>query len=168
MDIVEIEKIAVILLVSATKFLAAPFTAEGFHYNFWESFIITTAGGIIGILAFTFVGDFLVNKWRHFIALIKAPFMHKKAEVIERIPRRKFTRVNRMIVWIKTRFGLAGLAFVTPCIISIPIGVFVINRFFKKKFRIFSALFVSLIFWSLVLNGLAQYLQLSHKIPGVD
>lgn len=164
MEAEEIRNIATIFLISGIKFLFAPFTAsEIFGYSFWHSFAITTSGGATGILVFTYVGDLIVRWWNHLVAVIKAFFLRRKVEAIERKPHEKFTRTNKLIVRVKRKFGIAGLAFLTPCILSIPIGTFVINRFFRKKVKILFALFVSLIFWSFVLNGIAQYLLHLHN-----
>lgn len=168
MEAEEIRNIATLFLISGIKFLFAPFTAsELFGYSFWKSFAITTSGGATGILVFTYVGDLIVRWWNHLVAVLKAFFLRRKVEVIERKPHDKFTRTNKLIVRVKRRFGLAGLAFLTPCILSIPIGTFVINRFFKKKWRILLFLFVALLFWSFVLNGIAQYLLHLHNHPPV-
>ncbi len=164
MEAEEIRNIATVFLISGIKFLFAPFTAsEIFGYSFWRSFAITTSGGATGILVFTYVGDLIVRWWAHLVAVIKAFFLRRKVEVIERKQYEKFTRTNKLIVRVKRKFGIAGLAFLTPCILSIPIGTFVINRFFRKKVKILFALFVSLIFWSFVLNGIAQYLLHLHN-----
>ena len=167
MEAEEIRNIATLFLISGLKFLFAPFTAEFFHYGFWKSFLITTSGGATGIVVFTFVGDIIVAWWRHLMALIKSFFTNRKVEAIERAQKDKFTRTNKLIVRVKRRFGLAGLAFLTPCLLSIPIGTFVINRFFKRKWKILISLFISLFFWSFLLNGIAQYFQATHHIPGV-
>lgn len=154
-----------VALIASVKFLIAPFDAERNHFNWIESFAVTTTGGIAGIFVFVFVGENISAWWRHFMALVKSVFLRRPAEVIERKPRKKFTRKNRLIVWIKMKFGLAGIAFITPCIISIPIGTVVAISFYKKRGRVLLYLLISLILWSLVLNALAQILKLSQYIP---
>jgi hypothetical protein len=161
MSIEEIEKIGALLIMGATKFLFSPPLAEYLGYNFWQSFIYTTSGGVTGILAFTFGGDWLVAVWRKLMHWIKNLFIARDKRV-ENVAPQKFTRTTRFIVRTRKSFGLIGLALITPCIISIPIGTFVINRFYTKKWKILLALFASLLFWSLLLNYLAQVLHLSQ------
>jgi len=155
-------KVSNVFITASVKFLAAPFLAEVQKLTFLQSFITTTVGGITGILLFAFVGQKIASWWRHLTALIKSIFIRRPAEVIERKPRRKFTRMNRFIVRIKKRFGLFGIAFVTPCIISIPIGTLVAISIFKNKKQVLVYLLVSLVLWSVVLNLAAFYLGLSH------
>lgn len=151
-------------LIASVKFLIAPFEAERYQFSFWESFTVTTLGGVIGILAFYFAGTKITGWWRRFTDLIKSVFLRRPLAEIRAIPRRNFTRMRRMIIWVKTRFGLAGIAFITPCLISIPIGTVIATDIFRKRKPVMLYLFASLIFWSLVLNGLAQYLKLSQYI----
>ena len=157
-DVLYLLKILEVAFIASVKFLLAPFEAERYGFNFKEAFAITTAGGIAGIVAFTFIGDAIAYGWKK----IKGLFKKKPAAEIK--IKRKFTGSNKLIVRIKMRFGLIGLAIITPSIISIPVGTFVTHRFYKKKMRNVLLLTASLLIWSLVLNGLAQYLKLSQYL----
>jgi hypothetical protein len=158
-------KVLEVGLISGVKFLLAPFEAERQGFNFMQSFTITTLGGVLGVLVFYYAGSLIAAWWNHIKALIKSIFIRRPAEVIERQPKRHFTRTNKMIVKIKRRFGLAGIAFVTPCIISIPVGTLVAVAFYRKRKPILLYLFVSLLLWSIVLNYTAQQLALSQYMP---
>lgn len=154
-------------LIASVKFLFAPFEAERYNFSFVESFAITTIGGLIGIFAFYYAGTKIVSWWRHSMALIKSIFVRKPAAVIEQKPRRKFTRTKRFVIRIKMKFGIIGIAFITPCLISIPIGTIVGANFYRKKRGVMLYFVGSLILWSLILNGIAQYLKLSQYIPDI-
>lgn len=157
-EIIYLLKILEIGLIASIKFLLAPFEAERNGFNFQNSFLITTSGGVIGIIAFTFIGGGITYMWKK----IKAIFKKKIPATIKE--QKKFTRSNKLIVRIKIRYGLIGLAIITPAIISIPVGTIVINHFYRKKMRNIAILFLSLLAWSLTLNGLAQYLKLSQYL----
>lgn len=152
-------------LIASVKFLLAPFEAERYHFSFWESFTVTTTGGIIGVFAFYYAGTKIAAWWRHFMALIKSVFSRKSVEVLEKKIPNRFTRGRRFIIKVKRNFGLVGVAFVTPCIISIPIGTMIGGNFYKKRKGVLFYFIGSVILWSFVLNGLAQYLALSQYIP---
>src|SRR5688572_10111016 len=121
----ELLKVFEIALIASVKFLLSPFEAERQGFSFLESFIITTLGGIIGILTFTFLGDIILLAWRYAMSWLfrRSPTDNK--------PKRKFTWKNKFIVKTKKKFGLLGIAFITPAIISIPIGTVVANHFFN-------------------------------------
>jgi hypothetical protein len=59
-----------------------------------------------------------------------------------------FTHRNKIIVSAKRRFGLAGIAFLTPLLLSIPIGCFISVRYFKNKQRVLMYMFCSVVFWA--------------------
>ncbi len=157
-------KIFEVGLIASVKFLFAPFEAERYNFSFGESFAITTIGGLIGIFVFYYAGSKITIWWRHSVALLKSIFVRKPVAVIESKHRKNFTRGRRFIIGIKMKFGLAGVAFVTPCLISIPIGAIVAANFYRKKRGVMLYFIVSLILWSLILNGIAQYLRLSQYI----
>jgi len=152
-------KILEVGLIASIKFLLAPFEAERQGFNFYESFITTTSGGVIGIIAFTFIGDFIAFGWKKLKNLFRKPISG------DGTPKKKFTLTNKFIVRVKIKFGLMGLLSTTPAIISIPIGTFVTHRFYRRKYRNVLLLIISLIIWSLALNGIAQYLNLSQYLP---
>lgn len=157
-DIIHLLKILEVVLIASVKFVIAPFEAERYGFNFKDAFTITTIGGVIGILAFTFIGNAIAFGWKKLIGFFKKPLKEKEK------PGKKFTLTKKFIVRTKMRFGLWGLVITTPSIISIPIGTFVTHRFYRKKMRNVLLLIASLLIWSLILNGLAQYLKLSQYI----
>ncbi|HET6992950.1 MAG TPA: hypothetical protein VFJ43_16580 [Bacteroidia bacterium] len=163
-DIAQWLKVLEVGLIASVKFLFAPFEAERYNFSFGQSFTITTIGGLVGIFAFYYAGTKISLWWRHSVALVKSIFIRKPVAVIESKPRKIFTRRRRFVIGIKMRFGLWGIAFITPSIISIPIGTIVAANFYKKKKGVLLYLIVSLILWSLVLNGIAQVLKLSQYI----
>ncbi len=160
-------KILEVGLISSVKFLFAPFEAERYHFSFWESFSMTTIGGLIGIFTFYYAGTKVTKFYRHIVAGVKSLFTKKSVIEIEQKPKRNFTRMRRFVIRIKMRFGLIGIAFVTPCLISIPIGTMIAGDIYRKKKGVLLYFIGALLFWSLILNGIAQYLQLSQyiKIP---
>ncbi|GAB4146089.1 MAG: hypothetical protein Fur0041_20560 [Bacteroidia bacterium] len=152
-------------LIASVKFLLAPFEAERLGLSFYDSLVITTVGGFTGILVFAFAGTVISKWWRHVWATIRSCFSRKSATEIENKPRKKITATKKMIVRIKMRFGLAGIAFITPSVISVPLGVIAAFHLFRNKKKILIYMFISLLFWSVVLNYTAYYLGLSKYIP---
>lgn len=158
-DVVHLLKILEVALIAGVKFVIAPFEAERYHFNFKEAYLVTTAGGIIGIIAFTFIGELIAYAWRKTILFFEKP-LH-----LQEKPKKKFTWLRKFVIKTKMGFGLFGLVITTPLIISIPIGTFMIHRFYRRKGKNILLLIVSILLWSLVLNGIAQYLKLSQYIP---
>jgi len=96
-----------------------------------NTILYTNLGGLLGILVFCFLSEQLIFLWRNYIIfLLKKVF---KSTNHESSGRKIFTRRNRRIIRIKTRYGLPGIAFVTPVLLSIPIGAFLVMRYFGNK-----------------------------------
>lgn len=158
-------KILEVGLISSVKFLLAPFEAERQGMNFVQAFAVTTAGGTLGIFLFYYAGGLIASWWGHNVAKIKSFFTRRPLSDFEGENKRIFTRGNKRIVRIKQKFGLAGIAFITPCLISIPIGTLVAVAFYPKRKIVLIYLLVSLLLWSLVLNYIAQLIALSQYMP---
>lgn len=119
--------------------LGIPTAVVVFKYNFWKVILVACAGGITGNIIFTYLSSYILE-WRH-------NFRAKR----NRIHRKKiFTRFNRGVIRIKQRFGLKGIAFITP-IIGSPVGAFLAERFFKDKKKVILYLSISIVFWSIAL-----------------
>ena len=117
-------------------------TAAFWELTFVETFIAASVGGALGITFFVFLIEGLIT-------LFDRLFHRKKKKSV-------FTRKNRLIILGKQKFGLAGIAFLTPFIFSMPLGGFLAVRFFKDRFKILRYMYVSIIGWSLVGAWLAQ------------
>ncbi len=151
-------KVLEVGLIASVKFAISPFEAERYGFNFRESFLITTAGGIFGVFVFTYMGHAIAFGWRK----IKNIFYRRRDKDK---PLKKFKWSTRFIIKTKMRFGLIGVALITPSVISIPVGTFLIHRFYRRRGRNILALIVFILFWSTVLNLTAQYIKLSQYIP---
>ena len=135
----DIWEIISVFLLSTVKFvLGSVPLALGLGFPFLKSFAVTCAGGFLGVFVFVNISDYFLDKWRENRNDKKknAPF------------KKKFTHKNKIIVGAKRRFGLVGIAFLTPLLLSIPIGSFIAMRYFKNKHKVLLYLFGSVIFWS--------------------
>jgi hypothetical protein len=133
-------KILSVFLACAIAFgkMGMPAALVLFKLNFFKTFIVTVAGGITGNILFTNLSAVILKKWHAY--RVKNNNIHKK---------KIFTPFNRRIMFIKKRFGLFGIAAVTPLFLSTPLGAFLAERFFKDKRKIIIYLSISTIFWSL-------------------
>ena len=116
-------------------------TDKGYSYSF--TVITLIIGGSLGVFIFTFFSEWvnrLINK------LIK-PKPSKKV----------FTRKNRFIVKIKSKYGLYGIAFLSPIIFSIPIGCFLASRFYSSYKKNITAMLIAVFFWSFILPLIKVY-----------
>jgi uncharacterized membrane protein len=121
------------------KFVLGPITGAAAGLSFWETFGLTTAGMMTTVLVFSLVGKEARVWWQARVRNAKTP-------------RRLFTKANRRVVYIWQHFGLAGIAFFTPIILSPIIGTVLAVSFGEPPRRIVPAMLASAVFWGLALS----------------
>lgn len=88
----------------------------------------------------------------HFTPVIfKVRFeLWRKERKSKLINARKFTRRNKIIVILRQRFGIWGLAILSPVILSIPVGALLGNKYFKHNHHFMSYMILSIIIWGII------------------
>ncbi len=110
-----------------------------FEFNFIEVFIFACAGAIGGTIFYVYLFEALIKWWDKFKE--GKPFFSKK---------KIFTKSNRRIIKVKNRFGLIGIAILTPVLLSIPLGAFLGERFYKNKAKVIGYISISTMVWCVV------------------
>jgi uncharacterized membrane protein len=137
--------------MSTVKFVfgAVP-TAVGMGFSLFETVTVTSLGGFTGVICFVFLSETIVRNYKKRIHL-----KHLKDPNFK--PPKIFTKRKRRIVTVKKRFGILGIAFLTPLLFSIPIGCFIAVRYFKNKQQILLYMFGSIFFWSVTTYYLSKF-----------
>ena len=138
----ELAKVIGLIIASGLKFFLAPTATVLAGYSFIETICITISGGFLGFVLFFKFGTFIGK-------LLKKYFPSKEKP--------RFTRKNRFIVKIKSKYGLYGIALLTPCLFSIPLGAILASLFYSKDKRTIPMFTVSIVIWSLVLTSLTSF-----------
>ena len=138
----EILKILSVFFTCALVFgkIGMPAAVLIFKFNFLKVFLVSSGGGIFGVIFFTYLSASIL-KWYHKLRVKRGRIHRSKI----------FTRSNRRIIMIKQRFGLLGIAIITPPILSPPLGCFLAERFFKNKRKIILYLSISTMVWSVAI-----------------
>lgn len=171
----ELIRIFTLILISSVKFAFGPsfaYLEKGNEFTFIETNLYSILGGMLGVFVFMYFSDWLMMAWHK----VRTYFFRRKKrrelfstpmadiegqleihyEYVSKLepPRRIFTKRTRRMVRLWKRYGLVGLAALTPIIFSIPIGTFFMSRMEKNKKKILFYMFVSVTCWSLVLTSL--------------
>lgn len=126
-----------IYLMSLLKFVSGPVLGKLAGYSLVEIMLVTVMGMMSSVLAFTFLGEWIKKEWdRKF----------KKKQLI-------FSRRNRRIVKIWQKSGAAGVALLTPVILTPIGGTLVMTSFGVPRNIIIIYMFISSIVWSFVLGA---------------
>lgn len=140
-----IEIILTIVLSSVKFAMVFPLVVLQFKFSFLETVLWTNLGGLAGVYFFAFLSEKLIAWWRRLFG--------KKKPSGKRI----FTRRNRRIVRIKQKYGLPGIALFTPVFLSIPLGAFLMVRYYRTSRIKLTLLIVSNLFWSCVYTAFYMF-----------
>lgn len=135
----QVLKVATVILFCSLFFskMGMPAAVILFEFDFLKVFVTSCIGGIGGTIFYTYLSSYIINWWERY-KLKRNLFANKKA----------FTPANRRIIRIKNRFGLMGIAALTPVLLSIPLGAFLGERFFRIKSKVILAISFWVVIWS--------------------
>lgn len=144
-----LKEISVIIFSSFKFAMTFPLAILEYKMGVLKTIMWTNIGGLLGILVFAFLSEQLIYFWRNYLPNLFRNGSGKS--VPEVLPNRKiFTRRSRRIVRIKSKYGLIGIALATPVLLSIPIGAFLIVRYFDNKPNKLIYLAVANLIWSIL------------------
>jgi hypothetical protein len=138
-------EIILTIISSAVKFaMTFPLAVLQFKFTFPETILWTNLGGLAGIYFFAFLSSKLIAWWNRVFGVKK-----NRRSGSER-DKKIFTKKNRRIVRIKQKYGLPGIALTTPLLLSIPVGTFLVVRYYRTHPARFIYLIVSNLIWSVI------------------
>ncbi len=179
---IEFWKIVQVILLSSVKFVAGPAFAyynKQHEFTLPETVIYCVIGGMLGDVIFSYLSKpfFMLEHWifRKFRKWRQKPHIFSKPKVdidgnfkvnYEYIDkgeekRKVFTKRNRRIVQIWKKYGLTGIAIVTPIFLSIPIGTIIANSLEVRKKKILLYMFFSILFWSVAMITVFEILHVA-------
>lgn len=104
----------------------------------WQGFLCCTLGACSGTCCWVFAGRQLSTMW-------KTRFAHKN--------RLRINKRTRFLVRVRQRGGLWGVAFLSPVILSLPVGCLLALTFARRRVDVLLTHFVSILFWGGVFFG---------------
>ena len=78
----------------------------------------------------------------------------KYSYVSKSYERKLFTPSNRKLVKFWQKYGLIGIAFITPIILSIPIGTVIASSLAQNRKKVLVYMFFSILFWSVFMTSM--------------
>lgn len=140
-------KIVTVVLWSAFKFVVGMGIGMGFGFNPVLLFACTVGGGMLGVVFYLYLWSLIVKIWHRF-------FPRKPKPV-------KFSKLKRKLVRFIKRYEEWGIVLLTPVLLSMPVGTILANSIEHNKWRIKVLMFVSLVFWAMVIMTLKHLLNIN-------
>jgi ABC-type antimicrobial peptide transport system permease subunit len=139
------------------KFIPGAAAGILLQFSMGEQLVVTIVGGILGTAFFTYFGG-AIRKLSTHMRLARERRRERrgkppKVQPLEAPSKRK-QWINR--VW--QRFGLIGCAFLTPTILSIPIGTGIAVAFGSPRFKVLVYNSISIVIWAFILAFLGNSL----------
>lgn len=104
-----------------------------FGKNFPAVFTFVVGGAFIGSSMFTYLSERIFDWWnKRFPSKLK---QHKIRKI-------------RKIIKVKQKWGLSGIAFLAPVLLSYPGGCFIAVKFFKNPLKIILSMTLSASLWT--------------------
>ncbi len=154
--------IQVFLLASVKYVLTFPF-AILIGLNFQQTIISVTLGGIVGFFFFYHFSGFAINRFHH----VKT-FLRKHLPVSVRLKYRQlmlwrksitgervFSKRNRFIAKFRSKYGLPGIVILSPLVLSIPFGAFLLHKYYSKHKFAMPFMVLSILSWTAVFVAFA-------------
>ena len=175
-----------LILLSSVKFVAGPtigYFNQKYDFSFLKTNLYTIIGGMLGVTVMIYISPYIVRLWfwlkflYHRFLIRRDPyFSDPTVDVSQPIEvhyryisgkkKKIFSPASRRIVRLWKRYGFAGVAAITPILLSIPLGTFILTRFENKKKKILVYLFVSIVFWSFALTTIFELFHV-RSIPEI-
>ena len=141
----EVAKYISVILASTLKFVGGPLTGLAFQLSWVETAACTIIGMMVSVIAVTFAGELFLRLSQRF----------------RKTSPRRFTRRTRMAVRIWQRSGMAGIAFLTPILLTPIGGTALAISFNVGRFKLISYMLISALFWGIIQSLLA------YQLPGL-
>jgi hypothetical protein len=106
-----------------------------------QTLVYTNTGGALGTFIFMYLSEFLIRMWNMY-------WPHRLKR--NKKKRKVFTPKNRRIVSIKMKYGLWGIVILNPVLLSIPVGSFLIVKYYGLKMKNMLWLLAGQVAWSLI------------------
>ncbi|WP_324546914.1 hypothetical protein [Lentimicrobium sp.] len=146
-----------IALISSVKFILAVPASYIFGNSFLLTILITSLGGISGILFFHYLSRYVIfSDGFGFHIYFRALEQLTGFTIIPSAAsetRSPFGRRNRLLVRLIRRYGLTGIIILTPVLLSIPLGTILTYRFTSGRVGSLIMLCFSVVAWSVVLSA---------------
>ena len=160
---IAILKIIQVFLLASVKYVITFPYALIIGLNFEQTLISVTLGGLVGFFFFYHFSGYAIKRFHH----VKT-FMRRHVPLSIRLKYRQlvtwrkgvtgeriFSRRNRFIVRFRSKFGLPGIVILSPILLSIPIGAFLLNKYYSKHKFAMPYMVLSILSWTAVFVAFA-------------
>ncbi len=138
----ELLKYFLVYISSTVKFIFGPTIGIAYGFNVFITGSLTVLGMMTSVYVFSFFG----NRIRELITR----FLGDKK-------RKRFTKKNRKFVQIWKKYGVPGVALLTPILLTPIGGTILVNAVGAKREEIIKYMWMSCLFWSYTITWAVKF-----------
>lgn len=136
-------EIVSLTFMAGFKYMVAVFMAIGYGWSLWYSISFSVLGGLLGVAVYMAFGSVLQQFIRRFFpGWVSEEKMAKRQQLVQRV---------------RNVGGLAGIAFLTPILLTVPIGTLSAVGLGYRWPKVLVYMFVAFSFWSFLFFGLYDF-----------
>lgn len=158
MDIVGVVKLIHVFLLATIKYSITFPYALLIGLDTTQAIIAITVGGISGFFFFYYLSTAIVRVIKSqkvaVTNFVDRYFKFDLNRLFGKFKSRssKSMRTKRQFVKFRNRYGFIGIIIATPVLLSIPLGAFLLNRYYSRKKHVFAYMILSILGWSMVFS----------------
>lgn len=156
-------KIIQVFLLATVKFVLTFPYALLIGLNFQQTLISVTLGGIVGFYFFYHFSGFAIRQfhhvktflWKHSSHSVRYKYRQLMAWRKRMTGEKVFNRRTRFIVKFRAKYGMIGIIVASPILLSLPIGAYLLNKYYPKHKMAMSYMILSILSWAAVFVAFA-------------
>ncbi len=147
-------KILNVLLLSTVKYFYTPIYAHMIGLGYLDTVVTMTIGGVIGFLIYYHFSKIVIVSTKHlkpFTTYVVPYHLRKRynnytdKRRLRKKNKKVFTRRNRFLVKVARHYGMYTIILLTPILISLILGAFLLRKYYGNKREAVPLMLVSII-----------------------
>ncbi len=147
-------KITQVFFLAMIKYFYAPLYGVAIGMGFWENFFALIAGGTLAFTIYYYFSDLVIVYSRYLNPYVvkifpvrwqRAAKRRKVRRRIRRKSRKKFSWKNKFMVKLRRGYGMWGIILLTPVLLSLPIGAFLLRKYYRGNKLSFPLMLASIV-----------------------
>lgn len=161
MSITAILKLLHVYLLATVKYFFTFPYAMLIGLNFLQTLVLVTIGGITGFYFFYFMSGYFIRFYQTHHQTVTTALKHyirvDLLHLIEKKPQKTGIKINRKIrtlAKLRRKYGFWGIIIMTPSLLSIPLGAFLLKKYYSGRKHAVTYMTVSILGWALLFSSI--------------
>lgn len=156
MNVVVILKLLNVFLLATVKYFFSFPYALVIGLNYEQAIVSVMVGGIAGFFFFYYLSELLIrgfHRYKCVLCKVVPEFVKTKYQKLCEMRSKsheqvRFTKKSRWLINVKTKYGLWGIVISSPVILSIPVGAFLLKKYYSGTKNVFGYMMISIVGWA--------------------